>query len=78
MGEDIMATAEKAEDGGEPVDTNEDSDIFIPPNAGADQIQMSLKKAPQNVGVHVAAGEFSKALELLQKQLGIKDFTPLR
>ena len=78
MGEDIMATTDKAEDGGQPADANEDSDIFVPPNAGADQIQMSLKKAPQNVGLHVAAGEFTKALELLQKQLGIKDFTPLR
>lgn len=38
MGEDIMAAAEKAEDGGEPLDSNEDSDIFIPPNAGADPI----------------------------------------
>lgn len=78
MGEDLMAVAEKVEDNGEPVDTNLDSDIFVPPNAGADPISMSLKRAPQNVGLHVAAGEFTRALELLKKQLGINDFTPFR
>jgi hypothetical protein len=39
---------------------------------------MSLKRAPQNVGLHVAAGEFTRALELLKKQLGINDFTPFK
>jgi hypothetical protein len=38
MGEDMMAGVEKVEDGAEPVDTNFDSDIFVPPNAGADPI----------------------------------------
>jgi hypothetical protein len=37
-----------------------------------------LKKNPLNVGLHVASGEFTKALELLKKQLGINDFTPFR
>lgn len=74
----MMAGVEKVEDGAEPVDTNFDSDIFVPPNAGADPIQMSLKRAPQNVGLHVAAGEFTRALELLKKQLGINDFTPFK
>lgn len=30
------------------------------------------------MGLHVAAGEFTKALELLRKQLGISDFTPFK
>jgi hypothetical protein len=38
----------------------------------------SLKKNTQSVGLHVAYGEFSKALELLQKQLGIHDFSKLK
>jgi hypothetical protein len=37
-----------------------------------------LKKNPQNVGIHVAAGEFTKALELLKKQLGINDFSSFK
>jgi len=28
--------------------------------------------------MHVAAGEFSKALELLRKQLGITNYAPFR
>jgi len=43
------------------------SDIFVPPSLGADPLQQALKKNPQNVGIHVAAGEFTKALELLKK-----------
>lgn len=39
---------------------------------------MSLKKNQQNVGLQVAGGEFTKALELLKKQLGINDFTPFK
>jgi len=30
------------------------------------------------VGVHVQFGEFSRALELLQKQLGIRDFAKFK
>lgn len=79
MGEDMLAGAEpEAVDGVENTDSNVESDIFVPPNAGADPITMSLKKNPQNVGLHVAGGEFTRALELLKKQLGINDFAPLR
>jgi len=45
----------------------ENSDIFIPPSAGADPLQQALKQNSQNVGVHVAFGDFQKALELLKK-----------
>lgn len=55
-----------------------DSDIFVPPSQGADPIQQALKKNPQSVGLHVAAGEFSKAMILLKKQLGVSNFEPLR
>lgn len=55
-----------------------DSDIFVPPSHGADPISQALKQNPQNVGIHVAAGEFSKALELLRKHLAINDFTALK
>ena len=78
MGDDMLAGAEPEADGAEQVDANVDSDIFVPPNAGADQISMCLKKNPQNVGLHVAGGEFTRALELHKKQLGINDFSPLR
>ena len=44
-----------------------DSDIFVPPAPGPDPIIQALKKNPQNAGLDVAAGEFSKALELLRK-----------
>jgi hypothetical protein len=37
-----------------------------------------LKKNPNNAGLHVAAGEFSKALELLRKQLGITDYSAFK
>ena len=67
MGDDMLAGAEPEADGAEQVDANVDSDIFVPPNAGADQISMCLKKNPQNVGLHVAGGEFTRALELLKK-----------
>lgn len=56
----------------------EDSDIFVPPAHGADPIQQSLRKNPQSVGMHVAAGEFGKAMVLLKKQLGVANFEPLR
>ena len=42
-----------------------DSGIFVPPNHGPDSIQLALKKNPMSVGLHVAYGEFSKAMELL-------------
>ena len=56
----------------------ESSDIFVPPTHGADPIQQALKKNPTSVGLHVAAGEFSKAMVLLKKQIGVSNFEPLR
>lgn len=53
---------------------NLDSDIFVPPSAGADPLKQALKKNPMSVGLHVASGEFAKAFELLRKQLGINRF----
>ena len=54
------------------------SDIFVPPAAGADPLKQVLKKHPQSVGLHIASGDFPKALELLTKQLGIHSFEPLK
>lgn len=73
-----MAAVDGEKDG-EPTDgTQVDSDIFVPPSHGSDPIMQALKKNPQNVGLHIAAGEFSKALELLRKQLGITNYAPFR
>lgn len=44
MGDEILAEADKVENGVLEPEENQDSDIFVPPNAGADPIQMSLKK----------------------------------
>ena len=62
----------------QPAIEEENGDIFVPPAHGADPIQQSLRKNPQSVGLHVAAGEFSKAMILLKKQLGVSNFEPLR
>ena len=58
--------------------SNHESDIFVPPSAGADPLKVALKKNPQSVGLHVASGEFSKALELLKKQLAINEYSSLK
>ena len=50
----------------------------MPPSPGPDPLAQALKKNAQNAGLHVAAGEFTKALELLRKQLGISDFSPFK
>ena len=55
-----------------------DSDIFVPPAAGADPLKQVLKRHPQSVGLHIASGDFTKALELLKKQLGINTYQPLK
>ena len=79
MGDDLMAGEGEKGDADPFIDgTGIESDIFVPPSAGPDPLQQALKKNPQNVGLHVAAGEFSKALELLRKQLAINDFTSLK
>ena len=73
MGDDPAVAADTPEQAAEL-----DSDIFVPPNHGADPISQALKQNPQNVGLHVAAGEFTKALELLRKHLAINDFSALK
>ena len=81
MDDDLLGDAGNAEDqipGSGDAGGSGFSDIFVPPSSGADPLTQALKKNPQNVGLHIATGEFAKALELLRKQLGIHDFTPLR
>lgn len=83
MGDDhIGGDADKPIATGDPLldgdATTLDSDIFVPPSSGADPMKQALKKNPQNVGLHIVSGEFSKALELLRKQLAIHDFSILK
>ena len=74
MGEDPMMP-----NAGDPLlDDHLESDIFVPPSAGADPLQQALKKNPSSVGLHIASGEFTKALELLKKQLGINTYASLK
>jgi hypothetical protein len=79
MGEDDL-TADTGAQGatGDPLLDNMDSDIFVPPAAGADPLKQALKKNSHSVGLHVAAGEFTKALELLKKHLGINTYSSLK
>lgn len=79
MGADMLGDAAGVD---APLDINDDgngfSDIFVPPSSGPDPIQQALKKNPQSIGLHIAAGDFTHALELLQKHLGIHDFSVLK
>lgn len=50
----------------------------MPPSRGSDPILSSLRKNPLVASLHVAAGDFVKAMELLKKQLAIADFEPLK
>ena len=56
----------------------EASDIFVPPSAGTSPLTAILKKNPLNTGINVAAGNFQKGLELLQKSIAVKNFDPLK
>ena len=72
---DDLADLGKQEDNVEHTESADvDTGIFVPPSHGPDPIQQALRKNPQSIGLHVAAGEFQKAIELLQKQLGIHSF----
>jgi len=73
MGDDPAIAADQPE-----LAAELDNEFFVPPNHGADPIVQALKQNPQNVGLHVAAGEFTKALELLRKHLAINDFSALK
>jgi hypothetical protein len=39
---------------------------------------MAVKKHPLVAGLHVAVGDFNKAVDLLKKQLAVGNFEPLR
>lgn len=54
------------------------SEIFVPPSAGAHPLTTAIKKNPFNVGINVAAGNFIKGLELLQKSIAMTNFEPLK
>jgi len=58
--------------------SSNDNDIFVPPSQGPDQLALSVKKHPLVPGLHVAVGDFNKAIDLLKKQLAIGNFEPLR
>jgi coatomer protein complex subunit alpha (xenin) len=77
MGEDLAPTAEDGAEG-KAAEGTQEGDVFVPPAHGANPISQALKKNPQNAGLHVAAGEFSKALGLLRQQLGITDYAPFK
>jgi hypothetical protein len=50
----------------------------VPPSQGSDPITGSLRKNPLVASLHVAVGDFPKAMELLKKQLAIENFEPMR
>jgi len=62
-----MPAGIEAPEEGKSGDVQNADGIFVPPAQGPNPILQALKKNPQNAGLHVAAGEFSKALELLRK-----------
>jgi hypothetical protein len=66
MGDDLMG-GEAGNQGDELDVGGGDNDIFVPPSPGADPLAQALKKNPQSVGLHVATGEFRKAMDLLKK-----------
>lgn len=74
QGDDIITNGEVANAAG----AAGDSDIFVPPSQGADPLQVAVRKNPLVAGLHVAVGDFQKALELLKKQLAVKNFEPLK
>jgi Coatomer (COPI) alpha subunit C-terminus len=60
------------------LEQQQDSDIYIPPSQGPDPLLQGLRKNPLVASLHVALGDFPKALELLRKQLAITSFEPLK
>ena len=59
-------------------DSQTSSDIFVPPSQGADPVALAVKKNPLLAGLHVATGDFPKALDLLRKQLALANPEPLK
>jgi coatomer subunit alpha len=73
------ATGEDFEDvKGVESNANEESDIFVPPSQGPDPLQVAVKKYPLVAPIHIAVGDFGKALELLKKQLALSNPEPLK
>jgi hypothetical protein len=56
----------------------QDSDIYIPPSQGSDPLLQGIRKNPLVASLHVAIGDFPKALDLLRKQVAVQQFEPLR
>ncbi|KAJ8762252.1 hypothetical protein K2173_007408 [Erythroxylum novogranatense] len=56
---------------------NSRSSVFVTPTPGMPVSQIWIQKSSL-AGEHVAAGNFDTAMRLLSRQLGIKNFTPLR
>ncbi len=50
----------------------------MPPSTGADPLTLAVKKHPLLAPLHVAIGDFPRALELLRKQLALANFEPLK
>jgi hypothetical protein len=50
----------------------------VPPSQGSDPVTGALRKNPLVASLHVAVGDFPKAMELLKKQLAIENFEPMR
>lgn len=57
---------------------HQDDEIFVPPSQGADPLLQTAKKHQLVAGLHVATGDFEKALGLLKKQLAVANFEPLK
>lgn len=53
------------------------SSVFVTPNPGVPLSQLWIQKSSL-AAEHIAAGNFDTAMRLLHRQLGIKNFTPLR
>ncbi|KAK1315740.1 Coatomer subunit alpha-1 [Acorus calamus] len=53
------------------------SSVFIPPTPGMPVSQIWIQKSSL-AGEHAAAGNFDTAMRLLNRQLGIKNFAPLK
>ncbi|KAJ0961936.1 hypothetical protein J5N97_029764 [Dioscorea zingiberensis] len=53
------------------------SNLFVTPTPGMPVSQIWIQKSSL-AGEHVAAGNFDTAMRLLSRQLGIKNFTPLK
>lgn len=45
---------------------DQDSDIFVPPQPGADPLAAIVRANPNNAAVQAATGDFKKAAELLK------------